>query len=507
MYTSANLKLNLTSPTVYSPPRPGFPQRVIMDTNPPATPPHEEISIQIEDDTLNDCSEIGNNPSEYSIIDSKVFSNTATTTFDYLYEFSETRKVLEEFFKCPSNEDDKTLEKLSDFNDGASDDVESIDIHYDYHRNRLESENDNSYIGQKLAQLDTKDDEYDHHELNNGGHTIKVNDENVTSPTNGYGHHDPEDLYENHNNFDMFLDSASRSSGEILDNETKNNLTRHHSKTFRYSPDTTDYDSNCGDLDSEISLRYIGSEFGEWGGHYRVEVNQRDFHTFVSGISTDLNGGGVGTGGGGNGNNFSRFYACMPVLEDGLSSGHASDTENNNSTAITHQQQQQQQQQMTTCTMNDNNHHVIEHKFLDVSNNSNNKYLVNNAPNTTTFRRPSPTVQQQQQQQQQLQQLQQPQMLPQVVNKDYGSMYAGANDMDGTSDLLTDKHETDIVLTNGAQQHGTANELSHGRDNDYEALYTRSKDHDMRKRVERSKKQQQKRKLWLIKVSIGSNFN
>jgi hypothetical protein len=28
-------------------------------------------------------------------------AGTATTAFDYLYEFSETRKVLEEFFKCP----------------------------------------------------------------------------------------------------------------------------------------------------------------------------------------------------------------------------------------------------------------------------------------------------------------------------------------------------------------------------------------------------------------------
>jgi hypothetical protein len=42
--------------------------------------------------------------------------NLPTSTFDYLYEFSETRKVLEEFFKCP---DDKTkeFEKFSDFNE------------------------------------------------------------------------------------------------------------------------------------------------------------------------------------------------------------------------------------------------------------------------------------------------------------------------------------------------------------------------------------------------------
>lgn len=40
-----------------------------------------------------------------------------TSTFDYLYEFSETRKVLEEFFKCPDNDQIKELEKFSDFNE------------------------------------------------------------------------------------------------------------------------------------------------------------------------------------------------------------------------------------------------------------------------------------------------------------------------------------------------------------------------------------------------------
>lgn len=39
------------------------------------------------------------------------FTTTApnTTTFDYLYEFSETRKVLEDFFKCPTNEEEKKI--------------------------------------------------------------------------------------------------------------------------------------------------------------------------------------------------------------------------------------------------------------------------------------------------------------------------------------------------------------------------------------------------------------
>lgn len=40
-----------------------------------------------------------------------------TSTFDYLYEFSETRKVLEEFFKVPDTDKIKELEKFSDFNE------------------------------------------------------------------------------------------------------------------------------------------------------------------------------------------------------------------------------------------------------------------------------------------------------------------------------------------------------------------------------------------------------
>ncbi|XP_062539683.1 uncharacterized protein LOC134207790 isoform X3 [Armigeres subalbatus] len=48
-------------------------------------------------------------------------------------------------------------------------------------------------------------------------------------------------------------------------------------------------------------------------------------------LSADLNGH-MGSGGGGNDNSitdYGRLYSSMPILEDGLSSGHASDTENN----------------------------------------------------------------------------------------------------------------------------------------------------------------------------------
>lgn len=78
----------LASPSVY-PPRPGFPQRVIC------TPTEPESMTDVP---------IGN---------IEKTTPTAPTTFDYLYEFSETRKVLEEFFKYPSADEEKRYE--SDF--------------------------------------------------------------------------------------------------------------------------------------------------------------------------------------------------------------------------------------------------------------------------------------------------------------------------------------------------------------------------------------------------------
>lgn len=95
-------------------------------------------------------------------------------------------------------------------------------------------------------------------------------------------------------NVDYFLDSASRSSGEVLDNDGKH-LNRNDSRCFRYSPETTDYDSNCGDLDS-------------LSGDFNVS---NSYPT-----------------------NYAKYYTSMPILEDGLSSGHASDTENNNPSGI-----------------------------------------------------------------------------------------------------------------------------------------------------------------------------
>lgn len=70
----------------------------------------DEKELQLNSDTAN----VINSTSTFDM--TSPTENLPTSTFDYLYEFSETRKVLEEFFKCPDDKI-KEFEKFSDFNE------------------------------------------------------------------------------------------------------------------------------------------------------------------------------------------------------------------------------------------------------------------------------------------------------------------------------------------------------------------------------------------------------
>lgn len=197
-----------------------------------------------------------------------------TPAFDYLYECSETRKVLEDFFKANS-EDEK---RFTDYTE-SGDDVGSCDTHLEYEqeceREREEGKHiEQAYIGQRLARI-PKD------ELN------MVHRSPRKQPC--------ESVCNENNDIELYIDSNSRSSGDLADTELEANL-RRHSRNFTLSPETTDYDSNCGDLDS---------------------------------LSNDINCP----------TDYGKLYTSMPVLEDGLSSGHASDTENNVNTAVENEKQ------------------------------------------------------------------------------------------------------------------------------------------------------------------------
>lgn len=112
---------------------------------------------------------------------------------------------------------------------------------------------------------------------------------------------------EHENNF-LDLSVGTGSSGDL--GETEVGLQVGHSRNFTLSPETTDCDSNCGDLDSEMSLMMMDNELMPASG--------------LLGSAGDL----------GNNSDSLRIYTSMPVLEDGLSSGHASDTDNNNPTVM-----------------------------------------------------------------------------------------------------------------------------------------------------------------------------
>lgn len=122
MYSSsaANTSSSSTkvSSSLFSSPRPGFPQRVVLSPHDVTTAPTMSATLSVAavnlDDTSNDISEMATSSDATISSEQQSASAVRNSTFDYLYEFSETRKVLEEFFKCPSANEDKVLDGGSD---------------------------------------------------------------------------------------------------------------------------------------------------------------------------------------------------------------------------------------------------------------------------------------------------------------------------------------------------------------------------------------------------------
>ncbi|XP_034239639.1 uncharacterized protein LOC117644366 isoform X3 [Thrips palmi] len=256
----------LSSPSLLTP-RPGFPQRVLPDCN--LSPPTSTAS-------------------------------TTNSTFDYLYEFSETRKVLEEFFKpstdIPNSEDNSHFQELEyELRRQAGQNASSCN-----------SGSGSAYVGLRLAKAvpEHSGTESPHNE--------------APSTTNDLISLQEQPENDQENNL-MELSTGSGSTEDLGDTEV--GLQVGHSRNFTLSPETTDCDSNCGDLDSEVSLL----------------LTDGDTPGLATGLTGALGSGlssGLGDIGSGLPVDAMRLYSSMPVLEDGLSSGHASDTDNNNPTVM-----------------------------------------------------------------------------------------------------------------------------------------------------------------------------
>ncbi|XP_044741320.1 uncharacterized protein LOC123302467 isoform X6 [Chrysoperla carnea] len=298
----------LASPSVY-PPRPGFPQRVV-------TTPSENEPQQM------------NSPTS----DAENTVHPVNSTFDYLYEFSETRKVLEEFFKCPPENENSLLEETS-----------FQDLDYELHRQAGSGDSGSSYVGQRLAKVRADQNEY-------LSHMDSPRKPNVSDFPRIQDH----EVLEHENNF-LDLSVGTGSSGDL--GETEVGLQVGHSRNFTLSPETTDCDSNCGDLDSEMSLMLMENELGPSA-------------VGLLGSSGDL----VAP------TDSLRLYSSMPVLEDGLSSGHASDTDNNNPTVILMKRQ-----------ITEIEREIIQRSHLNDNNlSSTSKLIENNSKENGSLDRSSP---------------------------------------------------------------------------------------------------------------------
>lgn len=259
---------------------PGFPQRVLppaenTDEAKEAAAPQEEELLKFEDEQPPVTVAAASAASRAEDFESKM-----------RYEFSETRKVLDEFFHKEAV--------------AGQEENEDEDLNYVLRKN-------NNYVGQRLASED---------ELENSPEDVNVKHSNIeqdllltSSPTPAVKEEPPNSLTVSSIaskgphvgvspldqpllNFGSTLQQTSTESSVNNGDEAKVTAARQQpqplndldSRNFTLSPETTDCDS--ADLESEMS------------------VNDGSFHS--SGP---------------------KMHTAMPVLEDGLSSGHASDLE------------------------------------------------------------------------------------------------------------------------------------------------------------------------------------
>ncbi|XP_022821374.1 protein lin-10-like isoform X7 [Spodoptera litura] len=222
-------------------PRPGFPQRVVPE-NTDISPP------------------------------------SGSAAFDYLYEFSETRKVLEEFFRCPTNAGQPQINNLI-----ANDEIVNFqELDYELRRQPQECPSENGLEGGSESEWPHVSDALDspqttHNHTNFLGLQVRTTQQPGT--------------YTTPNVRELSVGAAWSGSGSPTGARPD--------VPFALSTDSSDSGS-----DRSLSLMLMENELSE-----------------MKAVVMDT----------------SRVVVThLPVVEDGLSSGHASDNDNNNQMVQTH---------------------------------------------------------------------------------------------------------------------------------------------------------------------------
>ncbi|XP_052748920.1 protein lin-10-like isoform X8 [Galleria mellonella] len=217
-----------TQKTTNRSPRPGFPQRVVTESR-DVTPP------------------------------------SSSAAFDYLYEFSETRKVLEEFFKCPAVAGQMALNSNDEI-------VNFQDLDYELRRQTQDCLSENGLEGSDSEWPQVTDTIHSPHTTHNH--------------TNFLGLQQQRSRYPEPNVSELSVGAAWSGSASP-------GAPRRDRVPFALSSDTSD-------TGSDLSLMLMENELSEMKG----ETMQIDSSRVV--------------------------VTHLPIVEDGLSSGHASDNDNNN---------------------------------------------------------------------------------------------------------------------------------------------------------------------------------
>ncbi|XP_038117243.1 amyloid-beta A4 precursor protein-binding family A member 2 isoform X5 [Culex quinquefasciatus] len=330
-------------------PRPGFPKRVISPCMSDAKGVDPQQSSELID--LNDD---GSEPGRGLLLSNRISDSkfNLATYVDYFGSVVGSELAPTDDLD-PNNQTPTNVLLTSDEgNDGGGDGRRPDDDDYFFSYSTNRNAQNNSYVGHRLAtrrgslersESDERQQEEDSDATvaNNYPYYQKYSNQHyhytgsVAPQPETHNQQQQQRYYHSHHahyhgygsntgggdsqDIELYIDSGSRSESELEQQQYKQHMHQQmqqqhqHSqidsklRNFTLSPETTDYDSNCGDLDSEVSLRYIGNEYG---------------------LSADLNGLS-GHGQSDNVTDYGRLYSSMPILEDGLSSGHASDTENN----------------------------------------------------------------------------------------------------------------------------------------------------------------------------------